>query len=196
MTKDPKSCRMGNVISPLSRVVRVSGAWGSRPDSRGRRNGQRKFLPIDLNCAVVLAMSAVESTRIALLSFPTPLMGRNLMVHLRTNLTVRIRRSALASGLPAQLETGAVLVRGSTGKGTLSSQFTASASPSAPGSSVTDENGLFHYVRNAYVADRRVISDRGPSESSPRWPDTGRPQGGGGDRVERRTCRPAWGSNP
>ena len=62
------------------------------------------------------------------------------MVHLRTNLTVRIRRRALASGLPAQLETGAVLVRGSTGKARFH-QFTASASPSAPGSSVTDENG-------------------------------------------------------
>ena len=58
-----------------------------------------------------------------------------------------------------------MLVRGSTA-GTLSSEFTASASPSAPGSSVTDENGRFHHVRNAYVADRRVISDRGPSESS------------------------------
>ena len=33
------------------------------------------------------------------------------MVHLRTHLTVRIRRSALAAALPAQLETGAVLVR-------------------------------------------------------------------------------------
>jgi GMC oxidoreductase len=65
-----------------------------------------------------------------------------------------------------------------------------------PGSSVTNENGRFHHVRNAYVADRRVISDRGLSESSPRWPDTGRPQGGGGDRVERRTRQPAWGSNP
>jgi hypothetical protein len=36
-------------------------------------------------------------------------MGRNLLVHLRTNLTARIRRSALAAALPAQLETAATL---------------------------------------------------------------------------------------
>ena len=67
-------------------------------------NGQRKFLSIGPNCAVVLAMGAIELTRLALLSFLTPLMGRNLMVHLRTNLTVRIRKSALAAALPAQVQ--------------------------------------------------------------------------------------------
>ena len=84
-------------------------------------DGQRKFLPIGPNCAKIGHGCGRIDAIIALLSFPTPLMGRNLMVHLRTNLTVRIRRSALASGLPAQLERGAVLVRGSTGRGTLSS---------------------------------------------------------------------------
>lgn len=184
---------MRGVIWPLSRVVNLQALEKSCRLSRSTSMASVNSSPSARIAR--LAMGAVESTRIALLSFPTPLMGRNLMVHLRTNLTVRIRRSALASGLPAQLERGAVLVRGSTGKARFH-QFTASASPSAPGSSVTDENGRFHYVRNAYVADRRVISDRGLSESSSHWPDTGRPQGGGGDRVERRTRRPAWGSNP
>jgi hypothetical protein len=97
-------------------VIRLQASGGVVQNLEIDVNGQRKFLPIGPNCAVVLAMGAVESTRVALLSFPTPLMGRNLMVHLRTNLTVRIRRSALAPVLPAQLETGAVLVRGSTAK--------------------------------------------------------------------------------
>jgi hypothetical protein len=91
-------------------------------------SGQRKFLSIGPKCTVVSAMGAIESTRLALLSFPTPLMGRNLMVHLRTNLTVRIRRSAFAAALPAQLETAAVLVRGSTAHARFHLQFTASAS--------------------------------------------------------------------
>jgi hypothetical protein len=88
-------------------VIRLQASGGVVQNLEINVNGQRKFLPIGPNCAVVLAMGAVESTRVALLSFPTPLMGRNLMVHLRTNLTVRIRRSALAPVLPAQLETGA-----------------------------------------------------------------------------------------
>jgi hypothetical protein len=76
-----------------------------------------------------LAMSAVESTRIALLSFPTPLMGRNLMVYLRTNLTARIRRSALAAALPGTRDSRNAGERGSTAQARFHLQFTASASP-------------------------------------------------------------------
>ncbi len=76
-------------------------------------------------------MGAIESTRLALLSFPTPLMGRNLMAHLRTNMTVRVRRSALGATLPPLLKTAAVLVRGSTPQGRFHLQFTASASTSS-----------------------------------------------------------------
>jgi choline dehydrogenase-like flavoprotein len=90
--------------------------------------GQRRFLPLGPQCAVVLAMGAIESTRLALASFPTPLMGRNLMAHLRTNLIVRIRRAALGATLPAQLETAAILVRGATPQGRFHLQVTASAS--------------------------------------------------------------------
>ena len=76
-------------------------------------NGQQKFLPVGSNCAVVLASSTIESTRLALESFATPRMGRNLMGHLRSNTVVRIKRAAFGP-LPKDLQAAALLVRGST----------------------------------------------------------------------------------
>jgi hypothetical protein len=76
-------------------------------------DGQRKFLPVGSQSAVILAASGIESTRLALLSFPTSLMGRNLMAHVRSDFTVRVRRSALPP-VPAHVQTAALLVRGVT----------------------------------------------------------------------------------
>jgi hypothetical protein len=71
----------------------------------------------------------------ALASFPTSpdptkeLMGRNLMVHVRDNILVRIKRTALAAAgtLPAKLQAAAMLIRGSTPGGKFHLQVTASA---------------------------------------------------------------------
>ena len=59
-------------------------------------------------------------------------MGRNLLSHIRSNIYVRVRRTALdTSGvLPTLLQTGAVLVRGSTAAGKFHIQVTASADAS------------------------------------------------------------------
>jgi choline dehydrogenase-like flavoprotein len=70
------------------------------------------------DAAVCLAGNAINSTRLALNSFPKPrelgadLMGKNLMVHVRGNYSWRIRKSAL--GLPATsaLGTSAMQVEG------------------------------------------------------------------------------------
>ena len=93
-------------------------------------NGQQKFISVSADCSVVLAASSIESTRLALESFPTPLMGRNLMAHLRSNTTVRIPRSVLGT-LPKQLAAAAMLVRGSTLQGRYHLQVTAAAIDSA-----------------------------------------------------------------
>jgi hypothetical protein len=69
---------------------------------------------------VVIASGTIESTRLALESlgvgstqFGRPRLG-NLMAHLRSNITVRIKRSALGlNGPPIDLETAALIVRGS-----------------------------------------------------------------------------------
>jgi hypothetical protein len=68
---------------------------------------------------VIIALGTIESTRLALVSFenkglPTfDLIGRNLMAHLRSNLTIRIPREAIAN-LPAinELQTSALFVKG------------------------------------------------------------------------------------
>src|SRR5688500_9855300 len=67
---------------------------------------QRRFLSLAPGANVVLAASAVETTRLALQSFPTALMGRNLMAHVRSDFTVRVRRSALPS-VPGHVQTTA-----------------------------------------------------------------------------------------
>jgi choline dehydrogenase-like flavoprotein len=99
-------------------------------------NGALKTLDISPECFVVLASGAIESTRLALDSLPredrNSLMGRNLMVHLRTNTLGRIRKSVLenaGSRLPEELQTAALLVRGKTPDGNFHFQVTASADP-------------------------------------------------------------------
>ena len=89
--------------------------------------GVRRYLDVAPGAVVVLAASAIETTRLALHSFPTPLMGRNLMAHVRTDFAVRIARSALPQ-LPGPVETAAMLVRAEVATGRFHLQLTASAS--------------------------------------------------------------------
>jgi len=97
-------------------------------------NGRQRFLEIEPHCAVVLALGTIESTRLALESFPTTSnpatekMGRNLTVHMRSTTTVQIKRSALetlSKRLEGKLLTAALLVRGETGDGRFHLQITA-----------------------------------------------------------------------
>lgn len=112
-------------LVPLAHVVKLHAAGGQVQTIEVDVNGQRQFLAINPSCAVVLAASAVESTRLAMHSFPTALMGRNLMAHVRSDFTVRVRRSALPP-LPGHVQTAALLVRGVTPAGRFHIQVTAS----------------------------------------------------------------------
>jgi choline dehydrogenase-like flavoprotein len=100
--------------------------------------GGARSLAVRPGCAVIIALGTIESTRLALASFPTSpadpsqeLMGRNLMAHWRSNIFVRIKREALdaAKTLPSELQAAALLVRGSTPQGRFHIQVTASADP-------------------------------------------------------------------
>jgi hypothetical protein len=95
-------------------------------------------------------------------------MGRNLMAHLRNNLTVRIKRAAFASSLPQQLEAAALLVRGSTPQGRYHLQVTAAA---VMGSNPEDvmwrmipDIDLLHRMVSSQNADSIVITLRGIGE--------------------------------
>ena len=125
-------------VVPNAHVTRLSAANGVVTSVEVSVGGNVRSLPVSSNCGVVLAVGTIESTRLALASFPTSpnnaageLMGRNLMAHWRSNIFVRIKRSALDPGgtLSNALQTGALLVRGSTLQGKFHIQVTASADP-------------------------------------------------------------------
>ncbi len=125
----------GLFVVPNVHVMRLVAAAGAVTGIQASASGIPKSLPIGPNCSVVLALGIIESTRLALVSFQTAtnpaneLMGRNLISHVRSNAFVRVRRSAFdpTGALPTLLQTGAVLVRGSTAQGKFHLQITASA---------------------------------------------------------------------
>jgi hypothetical protein len=112
-------------LVPLAHVIKAHASGGAVHTLEVDVAGHREFLPIAPSCAVILAASALESTRLALHSFPSPLMGRNLMAHVRSDFTVRIHRSALPP-IPGHVQTAAMLVRGLTPSGRFHLQLTAS----------------------------------------------------------------------
>jgi choline dehydrogenase-like flavoprotein len=135
--RQPDSQRRLFVV-PNAHVTRLNSAGGVVTSVEVSVNGSRQNLPVNPNCAVILALGTTESTRLALVSFPkspnnaaAELMGRNLMGHMRSNIFVRVRRSALDPGntLPNAVQTAALLVRGSTPQGKFHIQVTASADP-------------------------------------------------------------------
>jgi choline dehydrogenase-like flavoprotein len=75
-------------------------------------------VPVPNDGAVVIALGTIESARLALISFPllgnTHLIGRNLIAHLRSNLNLRVPRSALTALDPAvrELQASALFVKG------------------------------------------------------------------------------------
>jgi hypothetical protein len=91
-------------LVPRTQVLRLNVTGGTVTSIDVSSNGIRDTLPVPAGCAVVLANGTIEATRLALESlgvgdtrFGAPRLG-NLMAHLRSNITVRIKRSAL--GLP------------------------------------------------------------------------------------------------
>jgi choline dehydrogenase-like flavoprotein len=131
---DPDSSRRLFVV-PNTHVIRLQSSGGKVTGLDVSYDGARKSLDIGPNTVVVLALGTIESTRLALVSFPRTsdpskeLMGRNLMVHTRDNIKVRIKKSALdpAGTLPKKLQVAAMLIRGSTADGKFHLQVTASA---------------------------------------------------------------------
>jgi choline dehydrogenase-like flavoprotein len=137
-------------------------------------------IPVPDRGVVVLAAGTIESTRLALLSFPgtlgDQLIGTNLMAHMRSNYTFRVPRQALQQLDPAvaDLQESALFVKGrkSHQDGSVSHfhlQITA-AGLSAPGGN--SEVELFQAIPDidlldqfqAIADDRVVITLRGVGE--------------------------------
>ncbi len=113
-------------------------------------NGVLRRLPLAESASVVLAMSGIESTRLALLSLPRQdglaLAGRNLMAHLRSNTYFRVKRSVFEkqTPLPKNLQTAAFLVRGGTPDGKFHFQVTASADENPQQTGAGDSDRLLY----------------------------------------------------
>ncbi|MFG1681251.1 GMC oxidoreductase [Nonomuraea sp. NPDC049269] len=143
-------------VVPLAHVIRAHTADGAVTRIDVDAAGQPESLQVSPGCAVILAASAVETTRLALCSFPTPLMGRNLMAHVRSDFTVRIRRTALPP-VPDHVQTGALLLRGLVPAGRFHIQVTASTSQGG-----SDEL-LFRMLPDIDLLDRQLAN------TDPEW---------------------------
>ena len=83
--------------------------------------GVEHSVPVPEDGVVIIGLGTIESSRLALISFAnlpnSNLIGSNLLAHQRSNLTIRIPRSALPPGLPAALESSALFVKGKLQQG-------------------------------------------------------------------------------
>jgi GMC oxidoreductase len=139
-------------VVPRAHIVRFYETGGVVHTLEVDVNGGRQFLSIQPDAALILAASAIETTRIALQSSPSPLMGRNLQAHVRSDFTVRIRRAAFP-GLPTDVETAALLIRGLAPTGRFHLQITASAH--SGGSDAL----LFHMIPDIDLLEEQLMND-------------------------------------
>jgi choline dehydrogenase-like flavoprotein len=97
-------CHVKQLVTVNGRVTQVQTSLGN--------------IPVPPNGIVIMALATIETTRLALLSFQGipnyNLIGKNLMAHLRSNLDIRVPRSALTSLDPVikELQTSALFVKG------------------------------------------------------------------------------------
>ncbi len=150
-------------VVPRTHVVRLNLSGNTISSIDLLSNGVPKSPSIPSSCAVVLAAGTVENTRLALDSlgvgstkFGSPRLG-NLMAHLRSNITVRIKRTALGlpAGPPSDLETTAFLVRSkSQGR-----QFNFQISAAATGGTNPEKN-MWEQIPDVELQDHiRAIQD-------------------------------------
>src|SRR6266446_1745521 len=105
-------------LVPRAQVHRLNVTGNTVTSIDASVGGVRQLLSVAAGTAVIIANGTIEATRLALESlgvgsqqFGSPRVG-NLMAHLRSNITVRIKRTALRLGAPGDLEIAALLVRG------------------------------------------------------------------------------------
>src|SRR3954447_6867706 len=148
--------------------------------------GVEQSVPVPDDGIVIIALGTIESTRLALISFPnlpnTALIGQNLMAHLRSNLTIRIPRSALPAGLPNALAASALFVKGKFQHATNEfGYFHLQITASGLDKPTTDsEAELFKKVPEVDLLDALrqtnddnvVITIRGIGEMTPRNPNS------------------------
>ncbi len=143
-------------------------------------DGARKFLPFKPTGTVVLALGCIESTRLALESFPTApqrggdeLMGRNLMAHLRFDFPFQLDRRQFAGwvaqntgkALRDELQTASFHLQADTPDGRFHLQvYGAGVDTNAQGTD-NPEGLLYRMIPDAEVA-QRLAAAQDPDEIS------------------------------
>ncbi|MEJ2592499.1 MAG: DUF1080 domain-containing protein, partial [Candidatus Thiodiazotropha sp.] len=161
------------------RVTQVVAALADPSDPRNRAKARVVRMHLKSSAMVVLAGNTINSTRLALNSFPRPealnvngeLMGRNLMYHARSNFVWRIKRSALdlPPPDPSKIKTAALHIAGSadtvgSGTGHFHFQFYAAPNmdvPMFPGASRDPERFLYQMAPNIEDLDAILEAQSG-----------------------------------
>ena len=168
-----------HVVS-LRKTPTASGAW--RVTGIDTSNG---FIELAPGGVAVVALGTIESARLALASFdgtgiPTlPRMGKNLLAHLRSNLVVRIPRTAIKA-LPAttkELQASALFLkcRAKKPNGDLLGHFHLQISATGGGNTAGAEDELFRKIPDIDFFDQLrtstdthvAIAIRGIGEMAP-----------------------------
>lgn len=148
------------------RVHEVVVALADPLQPRDKQKARVLRLALKASAQVILAGNTINSTRLALNSFPRPaalntngeLMGRNLMYHVRSNFVWRVKRSALnlPPPDPSLIKTAALHITGRAqtthqGIGQFHFQFYAAPNmdvPMFPGASKDPERFLYQMIVN------------------------------------------------
>jgi hypothetical protein len=144
-------------------------------------DGARKLLPVKPSCTVVLALGCIESTRLALESFPTApedpeveRIGRNLMAHLRFDFPLQLDRQAFAAWLEeaqpnttldAELQTASFHLQADSPDGRFHLQVYAAGIDTTRGGPDNPEGLLYRMIPDAEVA-RRLAAKQDENEIS------------------------------
>jgi hypothetical protein len=128
-------------------------------------DGVRELVPVGPTCTVVLALGCIESTRLALESFPTAplhprgeeMMGRNLMAHLRFDFPFEVGRERFAEWvrkttgreLRDELQTASFHLQADTPEGRFHLQVYATGQTSGGG-----EGLLYRMIPDEEIARR------------------------------------------
>jgi hypothetical protein len=168
--------------------------WVQVTGVRVWRNGGSIDIPLappqdGRQSAVVIALGTIETTRLALTTFQQSLAGRaaqrmgtNLIAHLRSNLSIRVPRAAIAAHLPAtlipSLQCSALLVKGKAPNGrTFHLQITAAGLGKLGGDSEAElfkKIPTLEHMNDMLRAtdDTVVITIRGIGDMTARNPDS------------------------
>jgi len=151
-------------VLSLRKTQTASGAW--RITGVDTSNG---FIELASGGVAIIALGTLESARLALVSFdgtdiPTlPLMGKNLIAHVRSNLVFRVPRAAVP-GLTAttnELQASALFVKGRATRpnGDLLGHFHLQITASGGANTVGSEDELFRKIPDVDFYDQLRTSN-------------------------------------